>query len=199
MRSDSRSRLQAAVRKSSGARSSLDDCLIRGSQQLLVCTATPLLGGIMLRVMSSLVQVPTETVGGIARAIEDTRVAEDAARLRKQHRRRLRAAVLTIDRLLEELELLNLQGRSRSLSAWHRRLFSLGRLDPNATRLELTSETSPQHLMDELFELQERLMRDLAGPEWGSLVDDESPNECAGQVSPPGDRDGSPLRSSHRA
>jgi len=141
--------------------------------------------------MSCLVGVPTESVGGFARAIEDTRLAEDAARLRKQHRRRLRAAVLTIDRLLEELELLNLQGRSRSLSAWHRRLFSLGRLDPNATRLDLTSETSPQHLMDELFELQERLMRDLAGPEW-SPVDDESSSGCAGQVSPPGDRDGLP-------
>ena len=140
----------------------------------------------MLRAMSSLVRVPTENGGGIARAIEDTRIAANTARLQKQRHRRLRAAMLTIDRLLEELELLNLQGRSRSLSAWHRRLFSLGRL-PNATRLDLTSETSPQHVMNELFELQQRLMRELAGPEWDSVIEDE--------MSAPGDRDGSPLRS----
>ncbi|MGH7761489.1 MAG: hypothetical protein ACREOY_08750 [Candidatus Dormibacteraceae bacterium] len=120
------------------------------------------------------------SVGGIARAVEDTIIADKAARLRKMRRLRLRAAVLTIDQLLEELELLNLQGRSRSLDGWHRRLFSLGRLDPKATRFELASETSPQHLMDELFELQERLMRDLAGPEWNSLVDDESSSELRG-------------------
>ena len=136
-----------------------------------------------------------ESGGAIARAIEDMRIADEAVRLRKVRRLRLRAAVLTIDQLLEELELLNLQGRSRSLDAWHRRLFSLGRLDPKATRLDLTSETSPQHLMDELFELQERLMRDLAGPEWNSLIDDESSSESGGQVSRPGHRDGSPPSS----
>ena len=124
--------------------------------------------------MSSLTQVPTESAGPIARAIEDVRIADETDRVRKLRRLQLRAAVLTIDRLLEELELLNLQGRSRSLSAWHRHLFSLGRL-PNATRLDLTSETSPQHVMNELFELQQRLMRELAGPEWDSLVEDEMP------------------------
>ncbi len=136
--------------------------------------------------MSSVAQVPGESVGGIARAIEDMTIADKAARLRKLRRLRLRAAVVTIDQLLEELELLNLHGRSRSLAAWHRRLFSLGRL-PNATRLDLTSETSPQHVMNELFELQQHWMRELAGPEWDSVVEDE--------MSAPGDRDGSPLRS----
>jgi hypothetical protein len=136
--------------------------------------------------MSSLTQVPTESVGPIARAIEDVRIAAETDRVRKLRRLQLRAAVLTIDQLLEELELLNLQGRSRSLAAWHRRLFSLGRL-PNATRLDLTSETSPQHVMNELFELQQRLMRELAGPELDSVIEDE--------MSAPGDRDGSPLRS----
>ncbi|MGH7764789.1 MAG: hypothetical protein ACREOM_10285 [Candidatus Dormibacteraceae bacterium] len=144
--------------------------------------------------MSTVTQVPGES-GAIARAIEDMRIAEKAVRLRKVRRLRLRAAVLTIDQLLEELELLNLQGRSRSLDAWHRRLFSLGALDPKTIRLELTSETSPQHLMDELFALQERLMRDLAGPEWNSLVDDESSSECGGKVSGPGHGDGLPLSS----
>jgi hypothetical protein len=128
----------------------------------------------MLLAMSSLARVTAESVGGIARAIEEIRIAQDASRLRNQRRLRLREAVLTIDQLLEQLELLNLQGRSRSLSAWHRRLFSLGRLDPKATCLELTSETSPQHLMDELFELQERLLRDLAGPQWDPSLDVES-------------------------
>jgi len=127
--------------------------------------------------MSSLTQVPTESAGPIARAIEDVRIADETDRVRKLRRLQLRAAVLTIDRLLEELELLNLQGRSRSLSAWHRRLFSLGRL-PNA---------SPQHVMNELFELQQRLMRELAGPERDSVVQDE--------MSAPGHRDASPLRS----
>jgi hypothetical protein len=141
-----------------------DHCLICGSAGLLACTATDMLTLFMLLTMSSLTQVSAESVGGIARAIEEIRIAEEASRLRNLRRLRLRAAVLTIDRLLEQLEVLNLQGRSRSLSAWHRRLFSLGRLDPKTTRLELTSETSPQHVMDELFELQERLLRDLAGP-----------------------------------
>jgi hypothetical protein len=139
--------------------------------------------------MSSVAQVAGEPLGGIARAIKDMRIAANTARLQKQRRLRLRAAVLTIDQLLEELELLNLQGRSRSLAAWHRRLFALGRL-PKGIRLDLISETSPQHVMDELLELQERLMRELAGPEWDSFVGDKSPNECAGEVSPPGDRDG---------
>jgi hypothetical protein len=127
----------------------------------------------MLGCYEQLGRVPAESVGGMARAIEDTRIADDAARLRKLRRLRLRVVVLTIDQLLEELELLNLQGRSRSLSTWHRRLFSLGRLDPKATSLELTSETSPQHLMDELFELQERLLRDLAGPRWDPSLNGE--------------------------
>ena len=147
-----------------------------------------------LTAMSSLAQVRDESVGRIARTIEDMRIAANNASLRKLRRLRLRAAVLTIDQLLEELELLNLHGRSRSLSTWRRRLFSLGRLDPKATRLELTSEKSPHHLMDELFELQERLMRDLARPKSDSLIDDENSSECAAQVSPPGDEDGSPLR-----
>jgi|GEM_PF-2159276 len=120
----------------------------------------------MLLAMSSLARVSAESVGGIARAVEEIRIAEEASRLRNLRRMRLRTAVITIDQLLEQLEVLNLQGRSRSLSAWHRRLFSLGRLDPKATSLELTSETSAHHLMDELFELQERLLRDLAGPRW---------------------------------
>ena len=145
----------------------------------------------MLRPMNSLARVPTETGGGIARAIEDIRIAANTARFQRQRHRRLRAAILTIDQLLEELERLNLQGRSRVPSAWHRHLFPLWRL-PNATRLELSSATSPQHVMDELFELQGRLMRDLAGPEWDSFVDDESSSESA---APPRDRDGSPLRS----
>jgi len=51
---------------------------------------------------------------------------------------------------------LNPQGRSCSLSGWHRRLLSLGRLDPKATRLELTFESWPPHLLDHLFRLQER-------------------------------------------
>jgi hypothetical protein len=127
----------------------------------------------MLLAMSSFAGVSAESVGGIARAVEEIRIAEEASRLRNLRRLRLRAAVLTIDQLLEQLEVLNLQGRSRSLSAWHRRLFSLGRLDPKATRLELTSETSPHHLMDELFELQERLLRDLAGPQSDPSLDGE--------------------------
>ena len=135
--------------------------------------------------MSSAAQVPGESVGGIVRTIEDMRVAANIARLQKRRRLRLRAAVLTIDQLLEELELLNLQGRSRSLSAWHRRLFALGRWEPKATRLELASETSPQHLIDELFELQGRLMRELAGPEWDSFVDDEGSSESAGHLPQP--------------
>ena len=94
---------------------------------------------------------------------------------------------VTIDRLLKQLELLNLQGRSRSLSAWHRRLYSLRRM-PKATRLDLISETSPRHVMDELCELQQRLIRDLADSE------NEKPERMRGQVSPTGDRDGSPLR-----
>ena len=123
--------------------------------------------------MSSLARVSAESVGGIARAVEEIRIAEEASRLRNLRRMRLRTAVITIDQLLEQLEVLNLQGRSRSLSAWHRRLFSLGRLDPKTTRLELTSETSPHHLMDELFELQERLLRDLAGPQSDPSLDGE--------------------------
>ena len=68
--------------------------------------------------MSSLAQVRDESVGRIARTIEDMRIAANNASLRKLRRLRLRAAVLTIDQLLEELELLNLHGRSRSLSTW---------------------------------------------------------------------------------
>lgn len=174
-------------------------CLIRGIPESLACTATGVVAPLMLVAMSSLAQAPDESIGRIASTLEEMRSAANIARSRKLRRLRLRAAVLTIDQLLEELELLNLQGGSRSLSGWHRRLFSLGRLDPRATRLELSRQKSPEQLMDELFELQERLMRDLAGPEWGSLVDDESANEYAGEVSPKGGRDGSPLRSGLRA
>lgn len=191
MSSDSHSKLQAAVREGGWTESSVDDCLIRGGPGLVACTATALVTPLMLGCYEQLGPGPRRIGWGMARAIEDTRIADDAARLRKLRRLRLRAVVLTIDQLLEELELLNLQGRSRSLSAWHRRLFSLGRLKPEAIRFELNSESSPQHLMDRLFELQERLMRDFAGPEWDLSVDGESSRECACQVSRLGDRDGS--------
>ena len=118
-----------------------------------------------------------ESAGAIARAIEDLRVAEDAARLRRLPRLRLRAAMLAIDRLLEELEQCNLQVPSRSLSAWHCRVLVPGRLKPEALS-ELNGGSSPQLLMDQLFELQERLMRDLAGPQWGLFADDEGSTEC---------------------
>ncbi len=103
---------------------------------------------------------------------------------------RLRAVVLAIDQLLEELELINLQGRFRSLSAWHRSLFSLGRLKPEAIRLEFNSESSVPHLMDQLFELQERLIRCLAGPERDPSVDGEGSRVCGCQASLLGDRNG---------
>ena len=138
--------------------------------------------------MSSLVHKPTETVGRVATATEEITIT---ARLEKRRRSRLRAAVVTVDQLLKQLELLNLQGRSRSLSAWHRRLHSLGRM-PKATRLDLTSETSPRHVMNELIELRQRLIRDLADSEV------ESPGGCGGQVSPPADGDGSPPKEVHR-
>lgn len=142
----------------------------------------------MLRAMSSLVHGPAETAGAVTTAAEEIRIAANTARVPMQGRLHLRAAVVTIDQLLKQLELLNLQGRSRSLSAWHRRLYSLGRM-PKATRLDLISETSPRHVMDELRELQQRLIRDLADSE------DESRSGCRGQVSRPAAGGGSPLSS----
>lgn len=144
--------------------------------------------------MSTIARVEGDSVGGIARAIEDMSIAARNARLRKLRRTRLRAAMLTIDQLLEELEHLNLEGRSRPLSAWQHSLFSLRRLDPKAASLELPSEMPPERLMDVLFELQGRLMRDLAGPNWDSLIADENSSECAGKMSLQATRDGSPLR-----
>jgi hypothetical protein len=173
MESDTQAKLQVWVRKRSWAQSSATTASFvaaPGCSPVRRQTCSLLF---MLQAMSSLARVSAESVGGVARAVEEIRIAEEASRLRNLRRLRLRAAVLTIDQLLEQLEVLNLQGRSRSLSAWHRRLFSLGRLDPKATSLELTSETSPQHLMDELFELQERLLRDLAGPRWDPSLNGE--------------------------
>ena len=40
----------------------------------------------------------------------------------------------------------------------------------------------------------QHLQLDLARPKSDSLIDDENSSECAAQVSPPGDEDGSPLR-----
>jgi hypothetical protein len=141
--------------------------------------------------MSSLVHKPTKTVGRVATATEEITIAANIARVERRRRLRLRAAVVTVDQLLKQLEVLNLQGRSRSLSAWHRRLYSLGRM-PNATRLDLTSETSPRHVMNELIELRQRLIRDLADSEV------ESPGGRGGQASPPADGDGSPPKVVHR-
>jgi hypothetical protein len=50
-------------------------------------------------------------------------------------------------------------------------------------------------LIDELFELQGRLMRELAGPEWDSFVDDDSSSECAGHLLQPETEADPPLRS----
>ena len=124
-----------------------------------------------------------ESAGGIARAIEALRIAEDAASLRRLPRFRLRAAMLAIDRLLEELEQCNLQGSSRSISAWHCRVLVRGRLKYERW-LELNGGSSPQLLMDQLFDLQERLMRDLAGPQWSLSVDDEGSTLCTFPASP---------------
>ena len=91
-------------------------------------------------------------------------VVEALARRQQEHR--LAIPMRLTDRLLEDLEQLNLAGRRRVPIEWEPRLARLAASIPGEVRdlPDLRTRVLPTRLMDSLFELQDRLLDLKVGP-----------------------------------
>ncbi len=97
----------------------------------------------------------------LEQAISDIRGVEAAAALQGRRERRVRALVRAIDRVIFELEELNVRGKDRVPASLRERSLNLLVQVPEGDQLEIRYRTNA--LMDVLFEAQERLFR-LADP-----------------------------------
>ena len=93
-------------------------------------------------------------------------IARTAEEQRRSRRRtiQLRRLLATVDRLLEELEELHLIGKSRVPLNWAARLEALTAALPAGMRRTLRTGVTIVRLMDELFAIQESLLREIAPP-----------------------------------
>lgn len=85
-------------------------------------------------------------------------------RRRELERRRVLAPIHAIDGLIAELEELHLLGRKRVPESWDRRLAELMATLPAAIGApEMRARITIVHLMDELYDIQDALLRQKAG------------------------------------
>jgi hypothetical protein len=97
-------------------------------------------------------------------------VSHAIARSVEQHRRtrrrlvQMRGLLALVDRLLSDLEELHLIGKSRVPLNYAERLDALTEVLPPAMRRPLRPGVTIVHLMDELFAIQEDLLREIAPP-----------------------------------
>ena len=93
-------------------------------------------------------------------------IARSVERERRSRRRmaQLRALLTLVDALLSDLEELHLIGKSRVPLNYARRLEALTEILPAAMRRPLRAGVTIVHLMDELFAIQEDLLRAIAPP-----------------------------------
>ena len=95
-------------------------------------------------------------------------VSQEIARIAERHRRSrrrtlgLRRLLATVDGLLEDLEELHLIGKSRVPLNWAARLDALTASLPVGMRRVLRTGVTIVRLMDELFAIQESLLREIA-------------------------------------
>lgn len=96
-------------------------------------------------------------VGGVTAAVLQMQQLNEQARLRTWERTRLDHAIRTLDALLEDVEQLNLAGRSRVPLAWQPSLARLASELPVECGDRLRAGVSPQRLLDAVYDIQQEV------------------------------------------
>lgn len=99
----------------------------------------------------------TAAIGGVSAAVLQMEQLNDEARLRSWRRRRFDHAIRSLDLLIEDVEQLNLAGRSRVPMAWQPRLARLASELPVECGDRLRAGISPQRLLDNVYDIQQEV------------------------------------------
>ena len=113
------------------------------------------------------------------RAAAEIRIAARRHRERSLAAWRIDAPIVEIDRMLDELETMNLSGRRRVPLGWEPRLQRFLASIPAGCRQELRGNISPNRLMDSLYEIQDRLLDLKIGPLRHALLSTDRDQEFA--------------------
>ncbi|MBO0703658.1 MAG: hypothetical protein J2P38_12040 [Candidatus Dormibacteraeota bacterium] len=96
-------------------------------------------------------------VGGVSAAVLQMERVTDEARVRSRQRRRFDRAIQALDLLIEDIEQLNLAGRSRVPMDWQLRLARLASELPVECGPRLRAGVSPQRLLDNVYDIQQEV------------------------------------------
>jgi len=108
----------------------------------------------------------------IAAALDD--ICQDLERYHVRHERRLQLGrcIAAADELIQELQILSLAGSPAVPPGWQMRLDRLARCLPDGVAGDLRTGCPPGRLLDQVFEIEERLFRLKLG-EWAQRYDTE--------------------------
>lgn len=125
-----------------------------------------------LRVVESATQVrPLSSL--IAAAIDEMCNDLERYQLRQTERLRLTYCIAAADELIEDLEGLSLAGQTAVPAAWQTRLDHFASQLPSGAAGELRAGVAPTCLLDQVFDVEERLFRLKLG-EWAQILGSES-------------------------
>lgn len=111
--------------------------------------------------------------GGVTAAIQDMDAMEEQGRIRQWRQGRLDQAIRILDGLIEDIEQLNLEERSRVPLAWQPRLAEIAAALPVECGDRLRAGISPQRLLDQVYDVQQEVfwLKQGKSPEEMRLVD----------------------------
>lgn len=95
--------------------------------------------------------------GGVTAAIQDMDAMEEQGRVRQWRQGRLDQAIRILDGLIEDIEQLNLEERSRVPLAWQSRLAAIAASLPVECGDRLRAGISPQRLLDQVYDVQQEV------------------------------------------
>ena len=95
--------------------------------------------------------------GGVSAAVLQMERVIDEARLRSWRQHRFDRAIRALDALIEDVEQLNLAGRSRVPMVWQPRLARLASELPVECGDRLRAGISPQRLLDSVYDIQQEV------------------------------------------
>ena len=95
--------------------------------------------------------------GGVTAAIQDMDAMEEQGRIRQWRQGRLDQAIRILDGLIEDIEQLNLEERSRVPLAWQSRLAQIAAALPVECGERLRAGISPQRLLDQVYDVQQEV------------------------------------------
>ena len=106
-------------------------------------------------------------------AAEQFQAAARLRTIRAAPRQRLNHAITIVDSMLAFLEQSNLTGTRPPQQSLESGISALRRVVPDKCAIPATAVRSPERLMDELFAIQQSLLKMRAGPAWAGAYRDE--------------------------